>query len=420
MSQSRISPTTIVLTLVFGLAVWGLYALVEVCEEKVESIWSLEAQRNPFLAAEKFLQQSGIGVVEMEGFASLESLDGVSTLFVGDSNQVTTQVQLDRVMEWLERGGNVIYTADTYAYEDDMLLERFHIEVEWYRDDKYSDDEDEEEKEKKSLSDTMREYNRQIEEGKTREEIVASMAEDESLTYVDFDDGSGELEVAFADHRILLHPYVDGYDNDDSVPVPRSGSYSENGVHLLQFEVGDGLLTVISDPSVWTSYRIDGHDHAFLLWKLSASGGSFAILSPVLQDSLWDLTVEHAGELLIAVSFLIAIWIWHLAYRFGRMVPRDLSRTRALAEHFSSISHYLWHRRHGEYLIQPLRQRVMRRASLKLGDFAMAEPDQQMEILSQRSDRTIASVTRAMKESNFSEAGFVQTVKLLKHIEQSL
>ena len=421
MNQSNLSPTTVVVGLVFVLAVWGLYAIVEVCEEKAESIWSLEAQRNPYLAAEKFLRQSDIGVVEMEGFANLDSLQDVSTLFVGDSNQVTTSVQLDRVVSWLERGGNVIYSADSWVHDDDLLLESFHIDVDWARDEENSDDEDAEaEEEKQSLSDTMREYNRQIEEGKTREEIVQSISETEFLTTVDFDDGSGELEVAFSAHRVLLHPYVDGSDYDGSIPQPRSWAYSENGVHLLQFEVGDGLLTVISDPGVWTSYRIDSHDHAFLLWKLSASGGSFAILSPVLQDSLWDLTVEHAGELLIAVALLIAVWIWHLGYRFGRLVPRDVSRTRALAEHFSSISHYLWHRRHGEYLIQPLRQRVMRRASLTLGEFALAEPEAQIELLSQRADRTPVSVARAMQETKFSEASFVQTVKLLKHIEQSL
>ena len=65
--------------------------------------------------------------------------------------------------------------------------------------------------------------------------------------------------------------------------------------------------------------------------------------------------------------------VWHQAYRFGRMLPRDLSRTRALGEHFSSVSHYLWHRRNAEYLLAPLRQAVLRRASLTLGEFARAD-----------------------------------------------
>jgi hypothetical protein len=188
----------------------------------------------------------------------------------------------------------------------------------------------------------------------------------------------------------------------------------------MQFDVGDGVLTIVSDPGVWTSYRIDSYDHAFLLWKLSASGGSLGILHPVLQDSLWQLTLEHASELLIATAVLIGLWIWHLSYRFGRLLPRDTTRTRALGEHFSSVSHYLWHRRHGEYLLQPLRQRVQRRASLTLGEFAGAESERQIELLAERCERTPQSIARAMNESDFSEAGFVQTVKLLKHIEQSL
>ena len=417
-NRSSISPTTIVIGLVFALVVWGLYTLIEICEEKMTSTWSIEALTNPYLAAEQFLQQSDIGVVEMEGFANLDVLDGVSTIFVSEANQVTAPPQLKRIMTWMEQGGNVIYSADSSAHDDDLLLQHFHIEVEWYRD--YDDEEQDVEEEETKFSDELREYNRQIREGKSRDEIVESLNEEESLTIVDFADGSGELEVAFYQRLVLYHPYIEGSDSDDSIPRPRSWAYSENGVHLIQFDIGDGQLTIVTDPGIWSSYRIDSHDHAFLLWKLSASGGSFAISRAVLQDSLWQLTLEHASEALIAVALLIAIWIWHLAYRFGRLLPRDLSRTRALAEHFSSISHYLWHRRHGAYLLQPLRQRVLRRASLTLGEFARAESDRQIELLAQRSDRTVNSVSRAMHESDFNEASFVQTVKLLKHIEQSL
>ena len=42
---------------------------------------------------------------------------------------------------------------------------------------------------------------------------------------------------------------------------------------MMQFEVGEGLLTIVTDPSIWTSYRIDKYDHAYLLWILSAGEG---------------------------------------------------------------------------------------------------------------------------------------------------
>ena len=412
MSRSRVPLKRILGLAGLALLGWILYLGIEFYDETVETRWSLEALRNPYLAAEQFLDRSEIGVVEVESLVNLKSLTGVSTLFISDANQVVSPHQLKQLQHWLEQGGHVIYTANAVAHEDDLLLTEYRVEVDWP-----DQNEDEEEK---TLSESFREYNRQLEEGKTREEIAQSLARDTSLTIVDFGDDGGQLEAAFSNRRILLHPYIEGTDTDAHEKRPRSWAYSEYGVHLMQFDVGDGQLTLISDPTVWASYRIDDHDHAFLLWKLSAAGSSFAILRPVLQDSLWQLTVEHASELLIAAALLIAVWIWHLAYRFGRMVPRDLSRTRALGEHFSSISHYLWHRKHGRYLVQPLRQRVLRRASLALGEFSRADHERQMELLAERCDRTVDSVAKAMRETDFSEAGFVQTVKLLKHIEQSL
>ena len=144
------------------------------------------------------------------------------------------------------------------------------------------------------------------------------------------------------------------------------------------------------------------------------------MLRPVLQDSIWLLIGRFGFEMLIASALLIALWIWHLGYRFGRLTPRDPSRTRALGEHFSSISLYLWHRKHAEHLISPLRQRVLRRAGLTLGEFSIADQLRQYELIAERAGITIDAVAAAMSETEFSEISFVQRVKLLKRIEQLL
>jgi hypothetical protein len=189
---------------------------------------------------------------------------------------------------------------------------------------------------------------------------------------------------------------------------------------MMQFEVGSGLLTIISDPGIWTSYQVDQYDHAYLLWLLSSSEGNFAILRSVLRDSIWTLMARNATELLIAAGLMLFIWIWRSGYRFGRLLPRELAHSRALGEYFSSISHYLWHRRHGEYLVTPLRRRVLRLASLTLGDFSRADEQRQFELIANRCHLDPASVTRAFNVDDFNETSFVQTVRLLKHIEQSL
>ena len=411
--KNRVSPLVVLGVLVAGLLAWGLYHSIEFYEETEESIWSLEALRNPYLAAQQFMDRSGIEVTDVDSLVRLEQLDGLGTLFFSDANQVQTPRQLQQVMDWLEQGGNVIYAASEVAHEDDMLLQTLGVTVDWRERDE-DDDIDQ------SLSETLREYNRQIEEGKSRAEIAESFAEpDDSLTRVRFGDDIGELEIDFNTARVLYHESFDDADADTAYQ-PFSWSNSEYGVHMMQFEVGDGLLTLVSDPGIWTSYRIDARDHAYLLWLLSSNEGNFAILRSVLSDSIWTRLLRESRELVIGLCLLLLLWMWHSGYRFGRMLPADESRRRALGEYFSSVSHYLWHRRRGEYLLRPLRQSVIRRASLALGEFANADEARQYELLAQRCDVEVAAIARAFDENDFNEAGFVVTVRLLKHIEQSL
>lgn len=414
--MSRGSPyLKLVLGLVLlGLVGWGFYWSIEFYEETEESGWSIDALRNPYLAAQKFMTRTGIEVTDVDSLTRLDELSGLGTLFFSDANQVQTPRQLAQVMDWLEQGGNVIYTADKVSDDDDMLLREFSVEVDWREFDT------EDENEEKPLSETLRDYNRQIEAGKSREEIAQSLDDEEvAITWVQFADDIGDVEVAFDDARILLHPYISDTESDIE-PRPFSWSYSEYGVHMMQFEVGNGLLTIISDPGIWTSYQIDQYDHAYLLWLLSSDEGNFAILRSVLRDSIWALMRQNASEVLIAAGLLILIWIWRTGYRFGRLVPRKLSYSRALGEHFSSVSHYLWHRRQGRYLVEPLRTRVLRRASLTLGEFGQADQARQFELIAQRCDLNPEAIARAFTSADFSESSFVQTVRLLKHIEQSL
>jgi len=423
------------LLLIIGLAViallgWGIYSSIEFYDDKEQTSWSLQALRNPYLAAQQFMQQSGIDSVEADSLIGLDTLEGVATVLITDANQVVNPRQLEQVLNWLENGGNLIVTANSIGDSHDLLLEEFNVGVTWRGknededtagDDQHDEDADPEE-DKQSISEALREYNRQIDEGKTPEEIAESTAESDSLTAIDFGDDIGNLEIAFGSYRVLTHPYSDGEDVDESIPQPFSWSASEYGIHLMQFDVGSGLLTIISDPSIWTSSRIDQHDHAYLLWVLSSKDGDFAILHPTLRDSIWVLISHNAPEFLIALALFIALWFWYLGHRFGRIVPRAAIGGRALSEHFSATANYLWQRKASKQLIEPVRQQIFRRASILLPEFASAgkDPERQIELISHHCGLEVATVNIALNTMDFNETSFVRTVKLLKYIEQSL
>lgn len=412
--RARLRFKPLLALLLLGAFAWLLYHAIEFYEETEQSGWSIDALRNPYLAAELFMQASDIEVGNIDSLARLDRLGGVGTLFFGDTGQVQAPRQLERIMNWLDGGGNVIYAANSTAYEDDLLLAEFEVGVALA--DLGEDDGGE-----RTLSETMREFNRQLEQGKSREEIARALGERGlSLTRVSFGDDIGDLEAAFDNGRVLTHPHIADSEDSDVRHRPFSWSASDYGVHMMQFEVGAGLLTIVSDPGIWTSFRIDAYDHAYLLWLLSSDAGDFAVVRSVVRETVWSLARKNAAELLIAAALLLLAWIWTAGHRFGRLLPRETSRTRALGEHFSSVSHYLWHRRLGTYLVTPLRQRLLRRASSRLADFARAEPGRQYELLARRCGIEAAAVARAFERTDFSEASLVQTVRLLKRIEQSL
>ncbi|MFA9418792.1 MAG: DUF4350 domain-containing protein [Gammaproteobacteria bacterium] len=400
---------------------WGLYSSIEFYDETEHSAWSLNALRNPYLAAQQFMQETGLKAMEADSLIGLNSLDGVETVLITDANQVVNPRQLDQVISWLESGGTLIVTANSVARAEDLLLKEFNVEVNWPDLDDESDDGESEDKEV-SISETMREFNQQIEDGKSVEEISRSPVKDESLTSIDFGEDIGVLEIGFSWDRVLTHPYIEGSQEDGAGTQPFSWSSSEYGIHMMQFDVGKGLLTIISDPTIWTSRRIDQHDHAYLLWVLSSKNGDFAVLHPSLRDSIWVLIKRNAPELLIALAFLIAFWLWHKSRRFGRIVPRDTSAGRALGAHFSATANYLWHRKAGDALIEPVRQQIFRRASIVLPGFITAnnDPERQLELISKHCGIEKATVDMALNTREFNETSFVRTVKLLKYIEQSL
>jgi len=418
------SRTTTRVLLLIGLALlvflgWGLYSSIEFYEETEQTAGSIRAQRNPYLAAQLFMQESGIDAVEADSLIGLNTLEGVTTVLITDANQVVSPRQLEQVLNWLENGGTLIVTANSFANSDDLLLEKFNVEVQWPERDDDSDDVTDDGD--PSISESLREINKQIEEGKIQE-IGQTKVDEISLTRIDFGNDIGILEIEFDSYRILTHPHIEGEEADDSSPQPFSWSSSDYGIHMMQFDVGEGLLTIISDPTIWTSSRIGDYDHAYLLWVLSSENGDFAILHPALRDSLWVLMSRNAPELLIALALTIALWLWHLGHRFGRIMPRDTDGGRALSEHFSATANYLWHRKASDKLIEPVRQQILRRASFLLPEFAGAsnDPQRQLQLISQHCGIEVATVDIALNAIEFNELSFVRTVKLLKYIEQSL
>ena len=413
MSRTKSIIVTLFAVITIASIAWLFYNSIEFYEETEESSWSIEAIRNPYLAAEKFLNASGVEVLKADSLVKLATLNDVSTLLITEASQISQPRQLDSVLTWLEKGGSLIVTANTFSTEDDLLLREFGVDVVFPKLENNEKEED-----IPSLSETLREYNEKIDQGMTPEEIARSDVGEISLTEIDFGE-AGKLEIHFNPNRVLSHAFIEG--TDDNPPrQPFSWSSSDYGVHMIQFDVGDGLLTIVSDPTIWQSGNIDAYDHAFLLWVLSSHRGDFALLRSIRRDTLWALAYRNAYELLTALSVLIIFSIWYAGQRFGRIIPLEDMSNRALSQHFAATAGYLWHRKAINALLKPMRQEIFRRAHLVIPAFASANSDTRLNLIADYCRLDQQTVKMIFETNKLNESAFVSSVKLLKQIEQSL
>ena len=423
MKNSKVSALNIFVPIVAIIAIVLLVVSIEFYEEEVTGEWSLEALQNPYLAAEQFLEKTGIDVEAGSRFNDLENLTEEGTLFISESSQIDNQKLLDQVLGYLETGGNVIAGVSLYGNNDNYLIQHFGVDVEHYYISKENDDDDFDKEEEQSLADSLREYNDKIEEGKTLEEIAEENEGDdkEILTLVEFEYPTENLNIHFDTDTIFIHDAFtsDGMANDDLL-TPTSWSRSDHGVHFMQFVVGNGLLTLVSDASIWSSYRIAEHDHAYLLWILTEGNGNLTILRSVIRDSLPELIARNAFELFLAVLLLAVAWVWRIGLRFGRVVDEDFQISRARGEHLLAMGRYLWHRKKSEFLLAALRQRIQRRSNLIVAGYHNAESLRQFELLAKYCNLNTDAVVSAFQLSEFNEHTFVHTVKTLKQVEHSL
>ena len=125
--------------------------------------------------------------------------------------------QLEQVLTWLENGGNLIVTANSIGGSDDLLLKEFNVGVTWRSRTDAAQDKDPEDNHQQeprneddnpegngqSISESLRDYNRQIDEGKKPEEIELFARREYPLTIIDFSDDVGSLEIAFKPNTIF-------------------------------------------------------------------------------------------------------------------------------------------------------------------------------------------------------------------------
>ncbi|GGH88709.1 hypothetical protein CFY91_12570 [Pseudomonas fluvialis] len=352
---------------------------------------SPEARRNPYLAAEHFLRLQQIPVQRAANFSTLHDLPamGHSLLVLGGRNKLSP-TQQKRLLDWAARGGHLLFVAEALYDEerqasDDPLLDALGIQQ--YRTEELPEEHSED-------SSAPRDN--------PHPELTRLYLQNEKApAYIAFDD-----EFHLYDSQNRAHAWAN----------------SAAATHLLQLYHGQGMVSVLSDAWIWENDNISGYDHAWLLWYLTQDS-QVTLFHDAERDGLGSLLLRHFPLALLLLALLLGAGLWHVAPRFGPLLPSADPTRRQLEEHLRGSADFLLRRAGQHSLLQGLQQDIQRRARHRQPGFERLPVAEQWQVLGRLSRLPSNAISQAMRplgQQPLSAADFTRQVAHLQRLRNAL
>ncbi|ROM52671.1 hypothetical protein BK648_09015 [Pseudomonas poae] len=378
----------VALLLVCLLGAGGLYAWHKAIpyDEVIDHGPSAQAQANPYLAAEYFLRRQGLTVEHANGIERLADLPakGQSLLLLGERSNMTPR-QVEQLLGWTKAGGHLLVVAEALWDEEtgksgDLLLDRLEIH--------------------QTLSDTF------DEPASPRKK----KAPDLTKLYVD-------NETA---------PAYFSFDTDFNLTDPRHlAQFSANSAkssHLMQLDLGQGHVTVVTDSDLWKTPNIGKHDNAWLLWYLNQNTG-VTLLFNNNADNLLTLLLRYFPQALVALFALIILALWHAGMREGPIQPPEPKARRQLQEHLKASADFLLRRGGQGALLQALQRDILRAARKRHPGFEHLDTAAQWQVLEHLTRQPSHAISQALgplPPRRLSSADFSRQVTCLQTLRNAL
>lgn len=396
------------------LLVVCFFSLFESYTEEQTTGWHESARRNPFLAAEKYLNSYGVNISSSFSLQKLFPLNDLDTLFISSRGNIISDSQESKLIDWVNQGGHLIYTPTdfTTSQESTYLLD-------WLEVEHLFNGYDEELDEPFEASETEEIPKGALEEQLNTEPTDGEMYQ-EKLTRFTTGDGV-DLTISFNDYYRLTHPSIDNpdYQNRAGISLTQYVS-SDNDIHLMEFSVGQGRITLITDDEIWQNTEIDLHDNAYLLSTLTKNSQVLRLIIGSDMPSLWILFWRHASELLISMSVLLVLWLCHVARRFTPAKEPPEMHRRSQGEHIHAIAQYHWQQGDPLALLDELREKVQRMAEVKITGFVRLDQSNQFKALSEISKIDPNKLLDAFFIDPKDESTFTQVTRHLQCLETLL
>ncbi len=328
---------------------------------------ALEAIINPWLAAERFLQQQNIPVSRVEDLTTRlrDTPPAGQTLLLLACQCNLEPPARQPLLDWVRRGGHLVMIArnewdEEQSSNDDWLLDELGL--------------------------------RRIRIPFTRPHASDKAAGDspansrQSLTRLYLENEEAPAYLAFNPHYRL----------EDPQEQTTAWAGDSKGQHLLQLPLDAGLVTVLSDDSLWSNERIGQYDHAWLLWYLTQDS-EVLLVSHLQVPGLRDLLLRHFPLTLLAGSLLLLAGLWHWGRRQGPLVADASVPPRSLTEHLQAAAAFLARHAGHQQLLRRLQQDVRRQASRHCPHYAQLPAHEQWQKLVELSGLPRSEIREAMR-----------------------
>ncbi len=177
---------------------------------------------------------------------------------------------------------------------------------------------------------------------------------------------------------------------------------------------GQGDVLLMPDAGFLSNEHIGEHDHAAFLWWL-VEGHSQALLvlnraPPSLAALLW----AHAWPAVLSLGALLLGWLSLVVPRFGPTVPLPAPVRRRLLEHVEAAGTWRWRMGHGEALLAATRARTVQRLHRRHPQTAGLEGAALIETVTAVTHRPRERVAEALTGQPRTPRDFLRVVRTLR------
>jgi hypothetical protein len=395
-----------------------------------------KARVNPFLAAERLLDELGHNAHAARSLAKMPSHDGV--IFLSSEGDLP-EGRAKQLLQWAYSGGHIIYClSGTRPYNDfdsqfgsylsavlleeekDPVLEQLGVGVQKrFSDDDHKDKRAKHEDDEADKKDARPENEKDGQPNAAKKKPKKRIRGDEEWL-------ESEREVTWNGKTYQLS--LGGYQNLILKRKLRPGEFSagsKNESLALHLKHGMGAVTLLVHARPFRNHWIGEHDHARWLAALVGEYGAREVLFlSHSSESFFGLLWQHGWMALVALGLCLVFWLWVQMPRFGPMAEVELDSTRHFASHVGALGEFFWRMRRSSLLVQAARDAVWERVRERhrsLEDGSRQMNDQLAEEISRRTGLPVQRVAAAFDvPAPDSSHNFVNLMRDLQAIRRAL